>query len=245
MNPNVASLFEKYGWIIALLLIVIFYKVVLRVFFGAVIIAKEEIGIVNKRWVCSARTARCPTAPSSPSTAKPACRPTPSRPASTSDSGLAVHRLPRALHHHRQGPHRHRRSPRRSCRFPDGRVLAPRGGLQLLPGCARVPRRRRRARPADLHHPAGHLPHQHRALPGVARRRARNPRQHGRRRHHQGRQAAAHRRDRRAGGRRATTSSRMPRPSSRRAATKACRSRSSSPAATSSTRASPLSRSSR
>jgi uncharacterized membrane protein YqiK len=51
MNPNVASLLEKYGWIIALVLIVIFYKVVLRVFFGAVIIAKEEIGIVNKRWV--------------------------------------------------------------------------------------------------------------------------------------------------------------------------------------------------
>src|SRR6185437_201196 len=51
MNPNVASLLEKYGWIIALILIAVFYKVVLRVFFGAVIIAKEEIGIVNKRWV--------------------------------------------------------------------------------------------------------------------------------------------------------------------------------------------------
>jgi len=51
MNPNVVSLLERYGWIVALLLVAVFYKVVLRVFFGAVIIAKEEIGIVNKRWV--------------------------------------------------------------------------------------------------------------------------------------------------------------------------------------------------
>jgi uncharacterized membrane protein YqiK len=51
MNPNVVSLLEKYGWIIAIVLICVFYKAILRVFFGAVIIAKEEIGIVNKRWV--------------------------------------------------------------------------------------------------------------------------------------------------------------------------------------------------
>jgi len=51
MNASVVSILERYGWIVALLLIFAFYKVVLRVFFGAVIIGKEEIGIVNKRWV--------------------------------------------------------------------------------------------------------------------------------------------------------------------------------------------------
>ena len=51
MNPNVVSLLERYGWIVVILLLIVFYKAVLRVFFGAVIIAKEEIGIVNKRWV--------------------------------------------------------------------------------------------------------------------------------------------------------------------------------------------------
>jgi uncharacterized membrane protein YqiK len=42
---------ERYGWIIAVILIAVFYKVVLRVLFGTVIIAKEEIGIVNRKWV--------------------------------------------------------------------------------------------------------------------------------------------------------------------------------------------------
>ncbi|HWB32136.1 MAG TPA: SPFH domain-containing protein [Acidobacteriaceae bacterium] len=51
MNANVVAFLEHYGWIIALLLVIVLYRAILRVFFGAVIIGKEEIGIVNKRWV--------------------------------------------------------------------------------------------------------------------------------------------------------------------------------------------------
>jgi hypothetical protein len=35
----------SYGWVLALVLIVVFHKAVLRVFFGTVIVSKEEIGI--------------------------------------------------------------------------------------------------------------------------------------------------------------------------------------------------------
>lgn len=40
-----------YGWIVALVLIVVLYKAILRLCFGMVIIAKDQIGIVNKKWV--------------------------------------------------------------------------------------------------------------------------------------------------------------------------------------------------
>jgi len=42
MNASVVSILERYGWIVALLLIFAFYKVVLRVFFGAVSLAKKK-----------------------------------------------------------------------------------------------------------------------------------------------------------------------------------------------------------
>ncbi len=41
----------RFGWLIVLLLAVLFFKVFLRVFLGTVIVAKDEIGIVNKKWV--------------------------------------------------------------------------------------------------------------------------------------------------------------------------------------------------
>src|SRR5947209_13279405 len=48
---NGLEVLERYGWIFAIILIAVFYKAVLRIFFGTVIIGKEEIGIVNKKWV--------------------------------------------------------------------------------------------------------------------------------------------------------------------------------------------------
>jgi uncharacterized membrane protein YqiK len=45
------GLLARYGWILAILLIAIFYQIMLRIFCGTVIISKEEIGIVNKKWV--------------------------------------------------------------------------------------------------------------------------------------------------------------------------------------------------
>jgi uncharacterized membrane protein YqiK len=45
------GLIAHYWWILALVLIILFHKVVLRTVFGTVIVAKDQIGIVNKRWV--------------------------------------------------------------------------------------------------------------------------------------------------------------------------------------------------
>lgn len=41
----------NYWWVLALVLVLACYKLVLRFFFGTVIVAKDEIGIVNKKWV--------------------------------------------------------------------------------------------------------------------------------------------------------------------------------------------------
>jgi uncharacterized membrane protein YqiK len=41
----------KYGWVFVLILVVAFHKAILRIFFGTVIVSKDEIGIVNKKWV--------------------------------------------------------------------------------------------------------------------------------------------------------------------------------------------------
>jgi uncharacterized membrane protein YqiK len=41
----------KYGWVLVLILILVLYKAILRAFCGTVIISKDEIGIVNKKWV--------------------------------------------------------------------------------------------------------------------------------------------------------------------------------------------------
>jgi uncharacterized membrane protein YqiK len=41
----------RYGWILIVLLIVLLHKAILRAFFGTVIVSKDEIGIVNKKWV--------------------------------------------------------------------------------------------------------------------------------------------------------------------------------------------------
>jgi uncharacterized membrane protein YqiK len=41
----------RFGWLIALVLVVLFLKPFLRYFMGTVIVAKDQIGIVNKKWV--------------------------------------------------------------------------------------------------------------------------------------------------------------------------------------------------
>jgi len=51
MQSSAADPIVRYGWILVLILIFILYKAILRAFFGTVIISKDEIGIVNKKWV--------------------------------------------------------------------------------------------------------------------------------------------------------------------------------------------------
>ena len=41
----------KYGWVLIFILIILLHKAILRAFFGTVIVSKDEIGIVNKKWV--------------------------------------------------------------------------------------------------------------------------------------------------------------------------------------------------
>ncbi|MGD0830367.1 MAG: SPFH domain-containing protein [Terracidiphilus sp.] len=41
----------RYGWVLLLILALILHKLILRIFFGTVIVSQEEIGIVNKKWV--------------------------------------------------------------------------------------------------------------------------------------------------------------------------------------------------
>ena len=50
-TASMTDLTIKYGWVLALILIILLYKVILRVFSGTVIVSKDEIGIVNKKWV--------------------------------------------------------------------------------------------------------------------------------------------------------------------------------------------------
>lgn len=54
------ELLLRYGWIVALVLLAVLYKVILRLVFGMVIVAKDEIGIVNKKWVLMGRNRTLP-----------------------------------------------------------------------------------------------------------------------------------------------------------------------------------------
>ncbi len=51
MDTSAVDLLVKYGCVFVLVLAVVFYKVILRIFFGTVIVSQDEIGIVNKKWV--------------------------------------------------------------------------------------------------------------------------------------------------------------------------------------------------
>ncbi len=48
---DIASLFFAYWWVLVLLFSLIFYKFVLRVFFGMVIVPEDKIGLVTKKFV--------------------------------------------------------------------------------------------------------------------------------------------------------------------------------------------------
>jgi uncharacterized membrane protein YqiK len=51
MPADTYALVMQYGWIVLVLLALLLYKTVLRVVFGTVIVSKDQIGIVNKKWV--------------------------------------------------------------------------------------------------------------------------------------------------------------------------------------------------
>ncbi len=51
MDTATTGMVVRYGWVLVLILALILHKVVLRVFFGTVIVSEDEIGIVNKKWV--------------------------------------------------------------------------------------------------------------------------------------------------------------------------------------------------
>ena len=51
MDSSAVDPVIKYGWVLLLVLILLLHKAILRVFFGTVIVSKDEIGIVNKKWV--------------------------------------------------------------------------------------------------------------------------------------------------------------------------------------------------
>ena len=51
MDASTTDFAIRYGWVLLLILALILYKMILRVFFGTVIVSQEEIGIVNKKWV--------------------------------------------------------------------------------------------------------------------------------------------------------------------------------------------------
>ncbi|HEY6848327.1 MAG TPA: hypothetical protein VI320_19265, partial [Terracidiphilus sp.] len=50
----------KYGWILVVILIILLQKLILRAFFGTVIVSKDEIGIVNKKWVLMGKNRTLP-----------------------------------------------------------------------------------------------------------------------------------------------------------------------------------------
>ncbi len=50
-TATAVDLLVRYGWILALLFVVLFHKAILRIFFGTVFVSETEIGVVNKKWV--------------------------------------------------------------------------------------------------------------------------------------------------------------------------------------------------
>jgi hypothetical protein len=51
MDSAWVDVLVKYGWILAIFLVLWWHKAILRIFFGTVIVSKDEIGVVNKKWV--------------------------------------------------------------------------------------------------------------------------------------------------------------------------------------------------
>jgi uncharacterized membrane protein YqiK len=54
------SLLTHYGWVLVVLLLILLHKAVLRYVFGTVIVTKDQIGIVNKKWVVMGKNRTLP-----------------------------------------------------------------------------------------------------------------------------------------------------------------------------------------
>lgn len=59
MEVVLGTLF-KYGWILLIVLVAVLHRFVLRAFTGTVIVAKDEVGIVNKKWVLMGKNRTLP-----------------------------------------------------------------------------------------------------------------------------------------------------------------------------------------
>jgi len=59
-DTGIMGFLAKYGWVLALIVIAALHKLILRIFFGTVIVSKDEIGIVNKKWVLFGKNRELP-----------------------------------------------------------------------------------------------------------------------------------------------------------------------------------------
>ena len=75
-------------------MIVALHKLILRIFFGTVIVSKDEIGIVNKKWVLFGKNRELPGGAIIALNGELVCRQTPSPQESILDSGLGNMRSP-------------------------------------------------------------------------------------------------------------------------------------------------------
>jgi uncharacterized membrane protein YqiK len=164
MESSAVDPVVRYGWILVLILIVILYRAILRAFFGTVIISKDEIGIVNKKWVLVGKYRTLPDG---------------AIVALNGEAGLQADTLAPGIHFGLWAwqyqvskvpfttidkTHIGIVEARDGHPLSGGRVLAR--TVECIPRCARLLDAWRRTRAADLHHSAGNLSHQHRTVPG-------------------------------------------------------------------------------
>ena len=154
MDSDIAVWVTRLLWVLPLVLLVAFYKLVLRVF-GVVIIPEDSIGIVNKKFVLFGQHRTLPDGAiiALERRSGPAGR--------RAGAGAAFRLLAVAVrghapevHHDPGGSHRHRGGARRQAAERTDACWRGRVALRLVPGRARIPARGRRARPADRDHPA-------------------------------------------------------------------------------------------
>ena len=199
MDPSTIDLVLKYGWVVVLILALVLHRVVLRVFFGTVIVSEDEIGIVNKKWVLFGKNRTLPDGAIVALSGEAGLQ------ADTLAPGIhfghwawqyAVSKVPfttidkghigivEARDGHPLSGGRVLAKTIECNSFQDARAFLTKGG-QRGPQISIIPPGTYRINTALFQ-----------CQPGGC---ARNSRQHGRRGHHQGRQAAGHGRNRRQG----------------------------------------------
>jgi len=148
MDSSAADPFVKYGWILLLILIVLLHKAILRIFFGTVIVSKDEIGVVNKKWVLFGKNRTLPDG---------------AIVALNGEAGLQADTLAPGIHFGLWAwQFAVSKVPFTTIdKGHIGIVEARDGREQFVPGCAGIPGPGRGAWSADLHHSAGNLPDQH------------------------------------------------------------------------------------